>query len=196
MSAVDFVMGDGVLRQAQDVDVSARESPPSVDFRALFEREVSYVMRSLRRLGVAERDLEDVTHEVFLAVHRRLGTLDASRPAKPWLFAFALRYASHYRRSDRCDLPIEHAPDVRATEMGAEAVLERRDKQQLLLDALEAIDLERRAVFIMHELDDVGCQEIARSLGIPIGTVYSRLRLAREDLESAVKRLKAQRGYR
>src|SRR5436305_8624868 len=68
---------------------------------AIYEAEVSFVWRSLRRLGVAEADLEDVTHDLFIAVQRRLPELDPARPVRPWLFGFAYRIASDYRRSGR-----------------------------------------------------------------------------------------------
>lgn len=194
MSEVDFVMAALPGRQAVCVDVSTREPPASIDFRSFFEREVSYVMRSLRRLGVADRDLEDVAHEVFLAVHARLATYDPSRPARPWLFAFALRFASHYRRAERREVDLSHVPEIASGAPSADVALEQDDKRRLLLAALDALDLDRRAVLILHELDGVACPDIARSLGIPLGTVYSRLRFAREDLEAAVRRLRAQRG--
>src|SRR6185437_13908682 len=70
-------------------------------FRTLFEAELDYVFATLRRLGVAPRDLEDVTHEVFLRVHARWDEYDPARPVRPWIFAFAFRLASDYRRLAR-----------------------------------------------------------------------------------------------
>jgi RNA polymerase sigma-70 factor (ECF subfamily) len=169
-------------------------SPAQLDFRTLFEMEASYVVRSLRRLGVAPADVEDMAHDVFVAVYGQLDKFDRARPVRPWLFAFAFRVAAQYRRkarreTERCavdDLPDHREPpDVR---------LEREGKQRMVLDALEGIELERRAVFVLHELDGATCQQIAATLGIPLGTVYSRLRLAREDFSGAVRRLQAQRG--
>jgi len=63
------------------------------EFRALFDAHGVYVMKSLRRLGVRPGDVEDLTHEVFLTVLRKWDTYDATRPPRPWLFAFALRMA-------------------------------------------------------------------------------------------------------
>ena len=188
-------MGDGSIGRALEVDVSLAPEVPRVDFRALFEREAAFVLRSLRRLGVLEKDLEDLVHEVFLSVYQKLGTYDPARPIRPWLFAFAFRAASHYRRRARRETDLEGVAEPPCPREAADDLLERDAKRRLLLDALDHLDLDRRAVFIMHELDDVPCPEIARALAIPLGTVYSRLRLAREDLESTVRRLKAQRGW-
>src|SRR5262245_55716076 len=92
-------------RQTSRVDLSADraravdgQDAPRLDFRRVFELEAAYVARTLRRLGVDQADVEDMAHEVFLAVHRQLCDYDASRPLRPWLFGFAFRIASHYRR--------------------------------------------------------------------------------------------------
>ena len=188
-------MDDSGSRQVTDVDASVRASElPRLDFRTLFELEASYVMRSLRRLGVAPADLEDMAHEVFLAVHGQLDKFDTARPLRPWLFAFVFRIASHYRRRDRREPRGSEDIDPADDRDLADVALEKDEKKRLVLDALGTIELERRAVFILHELDGTTCQEIAKTLGIPIGTVYSRLRLARDDFGSAARRLQAQRG--
>jgi RNA polymerase sigma-70 factor (ECF subfamily) len=188
-------MTDGARSpQAGYVELAAASgtgTPP--DFREIFRTECSYVFHSLRRLGVHERDLEDVAHEVFLAIHRKLPEYDPSRPLRPWIFAFAFRFAADYRklaRHRREKLADDHgeAPDSR------ESVDDRIDAERsrrLVLDALEALDLDKRAVFVMHEIDGNAMPAIATTLGIPVNTAYSRLRLAREQFAAAVKRLKS-----
>lgn len=165
-------------------------------FAALFGAHFKYVWASLRRLGVRPADLEDITHEVFLAVHRHLAAYDPARPARPWLFAFCLRVASDYRKSARIrhetNATVE-APDPRPL---ADAHIEAMEARELLREALDGIDLERRAVFIMYEIDEVPMNEIAASLEIPLHTAYSRLRVAREELAQRVKRLSVKRGNR
>jgi len=71
------------------------------DFRGLFETQFSYVWHVLKRLGVAERDLEDLAQQVFLQVHGQLPKFDARRPLRPWLFSFAYHAASNYRALSR-----------------------------------------------------------------------------------------------
>src|SRR5260370_25568530 len=66
-------------------------------FRALFDREFDYVWVSLERLGVHDRDLEDIAQDVFVLVHHQLDEYDPRRPIRPWLFGFALRCASNWR---------------------------------------------------------------------------------------------------
>lgn len=162
-------------------------------FRVFFEEHFDYVYRSLRRLGVQERDLEDVTHDVFLEVHAAWSRFDRTRPPKPWLFAFAFRFASDYRRLARhrnvptadMDL-VNDRPDL-----AADAALVDAANRTLVSQALDALDLDRRAIVVLHDIDEVPVTEIATALGIPVNTAYSRLRLGREDFAGAVKRLRA-----
>ncbi|MEJ7734587.1 MAG: RNA polymerase sigma factor [Polyangiaceae bacterium] len=171
----------------------AEPSGAPLDFRTIFELEVAYVMRTLRRLGVAPSDVADMAHEVFLAVHGQLHAYDRARPMRPWLFGFAFRIASHYRpKAQREGVPASLEELADAAD-GPEGLLEKERKRRLVLAALDGIDLDRRAVFVMHELDGVTCEEVARTLEIPVGTVYSRLRLARQDFAATMRRLQARR---
>ena len=160
-----------------------RHAVLSSAFRSLFESEFGNVCRSLRRLGVHEADLADVAQELFVAVHRRIGELDPARPPRPWLFSFSLRFAANYRRLARNRAPHVDA-DVRADP--ADANGEARD---LVLRVLADLDFDRRTVLVMHDLEGFGAPEIAEITKAPLNTVYSRLRLAREDFREAAKLL-------
>ncbi|MGA3123523.1 MAG: sigma-70 family RNA polymerase sigma factor [Polyangiaceae bacterium] len=155
----------------------------------------AYVWSSLRRLGVPAADLEDVTHDVFLQVHRRLGQYDASRPVRPWLFGFAYRRASQHRRRAHRRHEIPGEPDT-ATHPGVppDRQLSVQEDRKLVLLALEAMGMDRRAVFVLHEIDQVPMSDIATSLGIPVNTAYSRLRIARAEFAVAVRRLRVHEG--
>ncbi|MBL8717472.1 MAG: sigma-70 family RNA polymerase sigma factor [Myxococcales bacterium] len=174
-------------------DTLSRSDSESLDFRVLFERECSYVVASLRRLGVQERDLEDVAHEVFVAIHRQLDKYDPARPLRPWIFAFAYRFASDYRRLARHRR--ERIEDTVGEEVdeaeGPEARIDAARARALVIQALDALDLDKRAVMVMHEIDGVPIPEVATALGIPLNTAYSRLRLAREQFAQAARRLQA-----
>lgn len=179
---------------SEDGAVSERDSsepPPPPEFAALFREHLAYVLHALRRLGVRERDLEDVTHDVFLAVYRKLEQYDTRRPLRPWLFGFAFRFASDYRELARHRLEI--VAETQATDERP-SPLERAIQNEALevaRQSLAALELGRRAVFILHELDDCPMPEVAAALGIPLNTAYSRLRLARADLAATVRRLRS-----
>ena len=169
-------------------------SPPtdvgvSPDFRAVFDAEFGYVCRALRRLGVREADLKDVAQELFVSVHARLGDYDRVRPIRPWLFSFAVRYASNYRRLARNQTPDGETKGEPRTEDSPQ--IEARD---LVLRALNRLDFDRRAVVVMHDLEGFAAPDIAVQLGVPLNTVYSRIRLARADFREAVEGLQHSKG--
>lgn len=161
----------------------------------LFATHGNYVWNALRRLGVRREDLEDLTHDTFVTVYKHWASFDAERPVRPWLFGFALRVASDHRRLARHRLEVsapEHEPHDERPD--AADVLLQKEREALAHAALSAIELSRRAVFILHELDGSTVPEIAAALQIPVATAYSRLRLAREDFAGAVKRLSLRAG--
>ena len=162
------------------------------DFRALFEGHFAYVWHTLRRLGVAERDLEDLAHDVFLEVYRTRERYEAARPLRAWLFGFAFRIAAHDRRRARHRCETLEEPRERADD--APTALDRvlaSEALDVAHRALEALEIQRRAVFVMHEVDGFSIPEVAEALAIPLNTAYSRLRLARKEFHERVERLRA-----
>lgn len=183
-------------RRGQTRLVSARlvsdprpETANGRDLHDIFEQEAGYVWTALRRLGARERDLEDLTHEVFVRVFRHLDDYDPALPLKPWLFGFAFRVASEDRRRLRRHPEEPGLPlDATATEPSPLEQLLAKERRQLAWTALETLELGRRAVFILHEIDGCPIPEVAQSLHIALATAYSRLRLAREDFDKAARR--------
>ena len=171
----------------------ARQTPGrGLDLAELFREHVSYVVHTLRRLGVREADLEDVAHDVFLVVHRKLGDYDPARPIKPWLFGIAMRVALGYRRraGHQREVLVDEVHDA-GEGARADATLEQERRRRMVHAALEAIQDQRKQVFILHDLDGVAMPDIAAALGIPLNTGYSRLRLARQEFRAALERLGA-----
>jgi RNA polymerase sigma-70 factor (ECF subfamily) len=173
-------------------DPAARAGPT---LRDLFVAHGAYVWNTLRRLGIPSSDLEDLTHDVFLQIHRHLADYDPARPIRPWLFGFAYRIASQHRRRAHRRHEAHVDPDLTASGAALpDELAAAGEARKLVVAALQSIDLQRRAVFVLYELDGVAMSEIARSLEIPSNTAYSRLRVAREEFAAAIKRLQARRG--
>ena len=159
-------------------------------FRGLFENEFSYVWHTLRRLGVPEADRMDIAQEVFVTVSGLMEDYDPARPLRPWLFGIAYRIALRYRALVRHGRELVGTEaDVRDDAPLADEAMAQRQREAIVAAAIERIDLTRRAVFIMSEIDGCAMPEIAEALAIPVNTGYSRLRLAREEFEAAVRRL-------
>jgi RNA polymerase sigma-70 factor (ECF subfamily) len=174
------------------VALGASAAPP--DLGAIFEEHFDYLWNRLRRLGVREADLEDLVHEVFIKVHAHLTEYDPSRPIRPWLFGFAFRVAADHRRLARHRVEVlgSSAEPIDASRP-ADARMEADEERALVDAALEHVELDRRAVLLLHDIDEVPVPAIAQELGIPVPTAYSRLRLAREELTAAVTRLRKAR---
>lgn len=164
----------------------------------LYDRYFDFVWRSLCRLGVPPADLEDAAQDVFVVVHRRLATYEERASIKSWLFGIALRVAKVYRQRGarrRAQMAADESVLVctRGSPEELRAKMQAAEQVQLLLDEL---DDDKRAVFVLAELEHMPASEIAQALGIPANTVYSRLRLARAAFNDGLKRLKAKDDWR
>jgi RNA polymerase sigma-70 factor, ECF subfamily len=153
-----------------------------------FQKELDYVFRTLRRLGTSPSEVEDMAQEVFLALRRSWAEYDTTRPIRPYLFGIAFRIASAHERKRKREVSFG-VVEVGDTSPGPDDALQTKQARAVVLAALERIPRPRRAVLIMHDLDDVSVGEVASVLGIPLFTAYSRLRKARKELESAVRRM-------
>jgi RNA polymerase sigma-70 factor (ECF subfamily) len=177
----------------------AREVP-RLDLTSIHERHADFVWRTLQRLGVRPMDLEDSLQDVFVVVHRRLGSFDGSSQVTTWLFAICLRVAAahrrraHVRREQATDmLEATQDPDPQASPERLAIEREARARLDRVLDTLE---LDKRAVFVMFELEGMSAPVIASTIGVPVGTVYSRLAAARGDFKKALVRFNARRAGR
>jgi RNA polymerase sigma-70 factor (ECF subfamily) len=160
-----------------------------------FQKEVEYVYRTLRRLGTAVSEVEDLTQEVFLALRGSWIAYDPGRPLRPYLFGIAFRIASAHQRKRNREVAFGIV-EVGDTGPGPDDALQAKQARALVLAALERIPLPRRAVLVMHDIDDVPVSDVASALAIPRFTVYSRLRKARRELESALRRMLREAGAR
>lgn len=152
-----------------------------------FERELEYIFATLRRLGASSHEVEDLAQELFVVLHRNWSVLDTSRPLRPYLFGIAFRLVSAHRRRAREVLSVDFEAIDEA--MSPECSLQSKQALGLLLTALETVPLPRRAVVIMHDLDEIPIVEVARSLAISRFGAYARLRQGRSELKAAVRRL-------
>ena len=184
----------------EDPDAVALAAPDGdrrreLDFDEIYHEHFPYVWRSLRRLGVAPADVEDVTHDVFVVVHRKLGEFDGRRPIKPWLFGIAFRLASEDRRRARHRFELVTPSVERACGApGADDLIESDDRRRLVLECLQRLDVAQRAVLIPIDIDGEAAADVAVALNIPLPTVYSRLRVARRNFAAAVRRARLSRG--
>src|SRR6185295_4756800 len=168
--------------------------PTREEFAALYHREFAYVWHTLRHLGVPQRELPDVTHDVFIVVYNRMHLYDPSHPLRPWLFGVAFRVTADYLRLGRNSREtVRDDIDPADGSPGADDLIASHESQQLIADALSALDFDRRAVLVAHDFDGASGPAVAETLGIPLKTMYYRLRTGREQFASAARRLQARR---
>jgi RNA polymerase sigma-70 factor (ECF subfamily) len=165
-----------------------------VDAGTLFRHHAAFVAGFLVRLGAERAELDDIVQEVFMIAHRRGGYRPG--PARPttWLADIALRVLSNRRRSKR--RARVHA-DASVVEAAADPLpslqrqSEGRESLRRVQAALDRLDEDKRAVFVLFEIEGETCESIAAGLEVPIGTVYSRLHAARAQFTKAHSRLLA-----
>jgi RNA polymerase sigma-70 factor, ECF subfamily len=166
-------------------------------FEVFYYKHVQWVAHRAA-LEVGASNAKDVTQEVFLNVflaHAR-GEFDLSAPAWAWL-AKATRWAARDLRRRLVREPLAAQDEVikpmdetvRGDPDRALAVSQKWDE---LLELLDTLSPERRTVWVMAELDKMKLEEIAEELGFQLGTVATRLRLARADFEAALSRKRAE----
>jgi RNA polymerase sigma-70 factor (ECF subfamily) len=188
---------------------------PAETFTTIYDAYARFVWRALVRLGVADRDVEDLVQEVFLVVHRRASEFRQESTARTWVYGIAVHLARNYRRTGvrrpsdrpRRDASVNAGNDagvanhetdalVEAPERAPDALLAKAEAAQLLVRLLQELDQDSREVFVLAELEEMTAVEIGEVLALSPNTVSSRLRAARRAFDEAVRRNRARDEWR
>jgi RNA polymerase sigma-70 factor (ECF subfamily) len=164
------------------------------NLESIYQLHADFVWRSLLRMGVDPNDAADAVQDVFLIVHEQLESFEARSALTTWLFTIC-RSVAHRRRTklkrerqQRIDDDVEAVVDLRA-DVGRAA--QTNQDLALLARILDGIETNQRNVFILFELERMTGEAISQTLGIPLGTVYSRLQLARAAFRQALSKHEA-----
>lgn len=169
-------------------------SAPAPPFAALFAEHSSRVWRALRRLGVREADVEDVCQEVFMVIHRKLPGFRGDASLTTWIYGICMRAASDYRRRAHVRREaLGEVPDG-VLEAPQEESAARREALAELDRLLAELDEDKRAVFVLFDLEELPMAEVARIVGCPVQTAYYRLYAARREIEAKIAALGAREG--
>lgn len=188
---------DALERRAMTRDLSAGDRPAleasATDLASIYEAHFRYVWRCLRSLGVRDSLLDDALQDVFLVVQRKLEAFDGKAELRTWLYAIALRVARKYRdRARREPSSLDEEREANAESGAVEASADtaaQNERLSLARRALEVLDDGKREVFVLARVEQMSAPEIAEVLGVPLNTVYSRLRSARLAFEAEIARL-------
>jgi RNA polymerase sigma-70 factor (ECF subfamily) len=168
--------------------------PFATCFPEVYRTHFGFVWRTLGKMRVRDADLLDVTQNVFLIVHRQLPRFEGRAALTTWLYSICQHVARDYLRSapirrevlvDMCEIAHRGAPRAGTLLCG-----DSQELAQLLESILSQLSEKLREVFVRFELEELSADEIARLLDIPVGTVRSRLRLARAAFQRSVKLLR------
>jgi RNA polymerase sigma-70 factor (ECF subfamily) len=160
----------------------------------LYEEHFEFVRHNAGRLGVAESVRDDLVHEVFMVVHRRLADFEGRSSAQTWIYGILLRIVSDHHRQDRQRTAKESEAAAERCVVESERLTDdlfRKEATQIVDRILQTMDEEKRTIFVLHELKETDVPEAARVLGINLNTAYARLRAARLHFTEAVKRMNA-----
>jgi RNA polymerase sigma-70 factor, ECF subfamily len=178
--------GPPPYRDVKETEVPHRAAARSdiPGFPEIFRDHAAFLWRTLVNLGVPRHDAQDLCQEVMITVHRRLPDFDG-RSLRGWLYGICVRVASDYRRSARVRQEIPHAsvPEQTLPADQPEHVERARDLERARR-SLERLSEDKRAAFVLFELEGLTLAEVAEALGAPLQTVYSRIKGAREALRA------------
>ena len=166
-------------------------SSSAADVEKIFREHGPFVWRALRRLGVAPSDVDDACQEVFVVVYRKLGEYEGRSQMRTWLYGIAVRVAAAHRRKAHARHEIATEEPIALETAGSgnpEASAAEREALVLLDRALDELDDEKRAVFVLYEVEGLEMPEVAEALSCPVQTAYSRLHAARKEVERSMRR--------
>ncbi len=183
------------LRRSPSAAASPRPGSASLDFETLYEENLTYIWRAARRLGIESADLDDVVQEVFVVAHRKLAEFEGRASARTWLFKILVLVVRHHRRTRQRKPghfgaePLENVDALHAHPgHGPAEAAERAEAIRVLDVLLGMLDVEKREVFVLAEIEQLSSVEIAEVLETNVNTVYSRLRVARQEFQQALTR--------
>lgn len=179
---------DDTVGQAE-APTSSEETTELPSFREIFDEYAPFVWRTLRHLGVAEADVDDTCQDVFTTIHRKLAGFEGRSSLRTWIYGICLRVASDRRR--RAHVRREHAvaePPARVVEATQDEDCAKKEARALLARLLDALDEDKRAVFVLYEIEGLPMREISQAVGCPLQTAYSRLHAARKLVLDGARR--------
>lgn len=167
-----------------------------LDLEEVYRLHHGLVWRSLRGLGVPEHAVDDALQDVFVIVHRRQHAFDGRATLRKWVLGIARNVALKYRERTARHLarvdPVEDEPPASGT-LALDDALAQRQAAVMVDRFLDTLDPDKRAIFVLSDVEGLSAPEIADVLGVKLNTVYSRLRVARLRFEQAVARHRAGR---
>ena len=174
-------------------------------FGELVRRYQGRLYPTLLRLTGSAEDAQDLLQEAFLRAYRKLDRFRGGSSFYTWLYRLAVNLALSHRRRRKgparfSELRAEGGAEIEPTgdpeQTDPTIPAERAERDALVQSALDALAPDHRAVVVLKEFDGLRYEEIAATLGIPVGTVRSRLHRARHELRGRLSGIIDERPVR
>lgn len=166
--------------------ITEKGSCSALDLATIYDDHAGFVWRVAKRLGVPEGALEDVMHDVFVIVHRRIGDYDGRAALTSWLYGITRGVASNRRRGRAREARrIEHAQPKPQTVPPTDDSAQRREAAAFVRRFLADLDPDKREIFTLVDLEGVTVKEAASITGTNVNTAHARLRAARQAFRQA-----------
>lgn len=148
---------------------------------AFVQTHYAFVLRFMRHLTRRIEDAEDLTQQAFLTARQQAGSFKGNSSLRTWLHRVAFHEYTHWKRRQRKTERL--SPTLASHDPGFAACLDAAN----LLDALHRLPASHRETFLLHEVQELPLQDVAKVLGKPVGTVKSRLFQARKLLRAELE---------
>jgi RNA polymerase sigma-70 factor (ECF subfamily) len=166
---------------------SAKMDAGRPTFEAVYAAEFRFVWRLVAFRGVPASLRDDVVHEVFLVVHRKLSEFEGRSSLRGWLAGIVRKVVKDQLALRRHRAAGEEmAAEPADPRLSPEAQLEQRRILALVDEILAEMPPEQRDVFVLHEVEGLSGREIAEALSENPNTIWTRLRAARRRFDAAV----------
>ncbi|MBX6385944.1 MAG: RNA polymerase sigma factor [Microbispora sp.] len=164
--------------------------------RALYETHAAAMLRLIRRLTSDREVAEEILQEAWLAVWRSAGGYRGEASVRAWLLGVARRQAhNRLRRAEPVQVELEQAAEVPDVEPAVEEQVLARAERRDLVAAVKELPEHLREVLVLVLAEDLSYPQAAEVLGVPTGTVKSRMWTARRLLtETLTKAARSKRG--
>lgn len=173
---------------------TSQEGAAELDVAQLYRDHARLVSRTVRRLTGEGPQVDDLTQEVFVVAHRHLTEFERRSSVETWLYGITANLCMNHRRGKRRyglfrerveGEPIHWESDT------PDASLERKQTVASVHETLQRLPFKQREVFVLYELEEKEGVEIAEMIGIPLGTVWTRLHQARKTFKKLYKKQQA-----
>jgi RNA polymerase sigma factor (sigma-70 family) len=155
--------------------------------RVLVERHTVTLRRLLSRAGARAGDIDDLLQEIWIRVIRSAGRYDPLQPFPRWLFAIAMnRLRTRWARRDS-EEPLDAAAEITSAEPAADAALASRQRADALRAEIMRLPPHLADAILLRFFEELSEKEMAVELGIPPGTVKSRLHNAMKKLRDSLE---------